>query len=179
MNKGKLEHYAEVIAIHADAPWVTPLFFVLFFIDAFLMVLPADTLLGATVSIRPKHVKKWTVAACLGSSVGLGLAIILALTVLHEYFVRTTLEGGFYHKVQEIIAHAQDYGYLELSIGVFTIVPSILAGLAGVLVGLNPWVVWVLVVTAKLLKILLTLWLLYTGSTFLKKWVRLYLKTSV
>lgn len=179
MKREKLENYAETLARHADAPWITPFFLFLFFIDSFLMVLPADSLLGATVAIRPKHVKKWAFFSCLGSALGLALAIFLAETVLHDYFFRLMAEGGFYHRVQEIIEHAQNYGYLELAIGVFTIVPSLIAGLAGVVVGLNPWIVFLLISSAKILKILLTLWLLYTGSHYLKKIVKIYVKTSV
>jgi len=179
VKKEKLEHYADELARHADAPWVTPLFFALFVLDAFVMVIPADTLLGATVSMRKKHLKKWLIVALAGSAIGLAIAMLLAQTVFHDYFIKLTSEGGAYHKVQDVINHAKNYGYIELSIGVFTVVPSIIAGLAGVIVGLNPWVVWVIIVAAKWLKIVLTLWLLYTGSNVVKKWIRLYLKTSV
>ncbi len=179
MKQEKLYHYAEVLARHADAPWLPLFFLILFFVDSFLMVLPADSLLGATVAIRPIHVKKWTFFACCGSILGLGVAVILGNYVLHDYMMELVAREGFYHKVAEILEHAQNYGYLELCIGVFTIVPSIIGALAGAVVGLNPWVVFVLVVTAKLIKILLTLWLLYTGSHYLKKFVKFYLKTSV
>lgn len=143
------------------------------------MFLPADTLLGMTVSIRPRHAKKWTIFSCVGAALGLALAMFLAETILHEFFLSLIRGDGIYHKVQEIIDHAQNYGYIELAIGVFTIVPSLIAGLAGVVMGLNPFAVYGIITSAKLLKILLTLWLLYTGSGYLKKLVKLYLKTSV
>jgi len=179
MNKDKLFAYARKIVDHADAHWVAPFFLVLFFLDAFLMVIPADSLLGATASLHPKHLKKWTICACLGASLGLGLAVLLGNTVLHNYLMNAISEGGFYHKVGDILQHVQNYGYVELSIGVFTVVPSVVGAIAGAVIGLNPYWVFLIVLSAKLLKILLTLWLLYTGSALVRKIIKIYLKTSV
>jgi len=179
MKKEKLLHYARKIVQHADAAWVGPFFFFFFFADALVMVLPADSLLGATASMHPKHLKKWAVLSCLGAASGLALAVLLGNTVLHNYLHALISEGGYYHRVGDILTHAQNYGYLELTIGVFTFLPCVIGAIAGAVVGLNPFWVFLIVLAAKLLKILLTLWLLYAGSGLLKRIVRWYLKTSV
>src|SRR5262245_53765945 len=112
MKKEKIAYYAYKIAAHADAPWVTPVFFLLFFLDSFLVFIPCDSLLGATVAIRPRHVKKWCFAAILGVVVGLGLVVVAAFTFLHGYLYTLTQDGGMYAQVGDIMTHAQEYGYV-------------------------------------------------------------------
>jgi membrane protein YqaA with SNARE-associated domain len=78
-----------------------------------------------------------------------------------------------------VVEHAQNYGYVELTIGVFTLLPSLFGVLIGVVVGLNPWAVWALALAGKVVKILATVWIIFSGSQVLKKYIRLWLKTSV
>ena len=179
MKQEKLNRYALALATHAEAAWVTFFFFVLFLLDSILMFLPADSLLGATIILYPKRARRWLTVACLGSITGLAGAVILANTVLNDYLQKLVASDGVYHQVRDIIEHAQHYGYWELAAGVFTFVPSVIGAMAGTIVKLNPWLIFLIVTAAKLLKIFLTVWLLHAGGGALKRIIRVYLKTSV
>ena len=179
MKREKLRHYANVISTHAEAHWVTPLFFFLFFIDSVILFLPMDTLLAATISLKPHHRRKWVLASIFGFALGLGLVAILVNTELHPYLFQLFKKWGYFKDVMRIVEHAQNYGYIELAIGVFTFLPSIFGVLIGVIVGLNPWAVWSLALAGKVVKILATVWIIFSGSKVLKKYISLWLKTSV
>lgn len=176
MKKEKIAYYAYKIAAHADAPWVTPVFFLLFFLDSFLVFIPCDSLLGATVAIRPRHVKKWCIAAVFGVIVGLGLVVVASFTFLHGYLYTLTQGEGMYAQVGEILAHAQEYGYVELTIGVFTFIPCVIGAIAAAMMGMNPWAVYGIVVAAKILRIILAVWILHSGGSLLKRAAKVYLK---
>ncbi|HEX5033909.1 MAG TPA: hypothetical protein VFW62_05460 [bacterium] len=176
MKKEKIAYYAQKIASHADAHWVTPVFFLLFLLDSFVVFIPCDSLLGATVAIRPRHVKKWCFAAGLGVVVGLGLVVIAAFTFLHGYLYTWTQTDGFYSQVGDILAHAQEYGYVELTLGVFTVIPCVIGAIAAAMIGMNPWAVYGIVVAAKLLRIILAVWILHSGGSLLKRAAKVYLK---
>lgn len=176
MKKEKIAYYAEKIATHADAPWVTPVFFLLFFLDSFLVFIPCDSLLGTTVAMRPRHVKKWCFAAALGVVVGLGLVVVAAFTFLHGYLYTLTQADGMYAQVGDILAHAQEYGYVELTIGVFTVIPCVIGAIAAAMMGMNPWAVYGIVVAAKLLRIILAVWIIHHGGSLLKRAAKVYLK---
>jgi membrane protein YqaA with SNARE-associated domain len=179
VKKEKLTHYAQTIASHADAHWVTPFFFFFFLFDSFLMILPADSLLSATIALRPRHVKKWLFFSILGAIVGFGLLVWFTDGILHEYFLRLIREKEAYHQARVILEHAENYGLVELTVGVLTVLPCMIGAVAGVLVGLNPWAVFGIVVAAKIVRILLTVVVVYTGKTYLKKIINFYLKTSI
>lgn len=179
MKKEKLRHYANVIASHADAPWVTPLFFFLFFIDSFLLLLPVDSLMAATLTMRPKHMKRWLFVSIVGFGLGLGVVAIIVNSQLQPYLFELFEKWGYFHHVEKVLSHAETYGYLELALGVFTIVPSLFGVLAGVVVNLNPWAVWAIAWVGKIIKILLTVWVIFSTSKAVKKVLKVYLKTSV
>lgn len=180
MKKEKLTHYAKVLAGHAEAVWVSPVFFLIFFVDSFIMVIPADSLLLATVALNPRHMKKWFFWSILGAAAGFAVLIFLGHTIFHDYLLHSVEETGFYSEVGKYLhRHAQDYGLMELTIGVFTLVPCMVAALAGVVVGLNPWAILGIVVGAKIFRLVLTLWFVHTSRPFLKKLVNFYQKTSV
>lgn len=179
MNKEKLQHYANVLASHAGSYWVTPIFFLLFFIDSIILIIPVDSLLAATISLRPQGLKKWLIASVIGFASGLGLVAILVNTQLQPWFLNLFESWGYLDRVYDIINQAQDYGYWALTLGVFTLLPSLFGVLIGVLVHLNPWAVWAIALAGKLFKLFLTVWLIFSGSLALRKWLRLYLKTSL
>jgi len=179
MKKEKLRHYANVIASNADAHWVTPFFFIIFFLDSLLLVIPVDSLLGASMSLRPRHIKKWLLASTLGFALGLGILALVANSHLQPWAFKWFEELGYFHHVEKVLEQAENYGYLSLTIGVFTILPSLFGVIIGVLVGLNPWVVWALSLGGKIVKLILTVWLIFSGSQVFKKILKIYLKTSV
>jgi Predicted membrane protein len=180
MKKDKLSHYAEVLARHAEAHWVSPVFFAIFFLDSFVMVIPADSLLSATVALNPRPVKKWYAFSMLGALAGFALLIFLGHTIFHEYLMSSIQETGFYSEVGRYLEkHASEYGLMEVALGVFTIVPCMIAALAGVAVGLNPWALLAIVVSAKAFRLALTIWFVHTSRPFLQKLVRFYQKTNV
>lgn len=176
MKKDKIAYYANKIAAHADAHWVTPVFFILFFLDSFLVFIPCDSLLGATVAIRPRHVKKWCLAAILGVIVGLALVVLAAYTFLHGSLESWTQSGGIYSQVGDILTHAKEYGYVELTIGVFTFIPCVIGAIAAAMIGMNPWAVLGIVVAAKVTRIILAVWILHSGGSLLKRAAKVYLK---
>ena len=179
MKREKLRHYANVLSSHADAHWVTPLFFGLFFIDAVILVIPVDTLLGATVALKPEHKKKWVLASIIGYATSLALVAILVNSHLQPYLFELFESWGYMEHVRSMVEHAQNYGYIELTIAVFTLIPSLFGVLIGVVLGLNPFAVWAISLSGKITKILVTVWLVFTSSQYLKKWLRVWLKTSV
>jgi|SRR5215831_3133993 len=176
MKKERLLQYARALAAHAEAPWVTPVFFFTFFLDSFLVFIPIDSLLGATVALRPRNAKKWVLAGIGGVTLGLGLGVVAANTFLHPHLLDLVHRIRIYPQVDEILRHAQAYGYFELTLGVFTVVPCIVGAIIGALLGLNPWAVLGIVVAAKVFRILLTVWLIHSGGTLLRKIVKFYLK---
>src|SRR5689334_10413471 len=125
MKKDKLIHYARLVISHADAPWVTSFFFFIFFVDTFLIFLPCDTFLGTTVALRPERLKKWLFASVSGVVVGLGLVVLLSNTYLNGVLHDWINSGKMYGQVTDILRHAQNYGFFELTIGVFTVVPCV------------------------------------------------------
>jgi membrane protein YqaA with SNARE-associated domain len=179
MKKEKLRHYATVIAGHADSAWVTPVFFLMFFIDSLVLVLPVDSLMATTMTLRPQHVKKWLVASISGFALGLGILAAIANSKLQPLLFELMERWGYLNHAMDAVKHAQNYGYWELVFGVFTFVPSLFGVLAGVLVGLNPWAVWAISLGGKVVKILLTVKVIFSTSDLAKKILRFYLKTSV
>ncbi len=179
MNKEKLRHYATVLGSHANSPWVTVFFFFVFFIDSLVLIIPVDSLLGATVSVAPRHAKKWLIASLLGFGSGLGLAAFLVNSQLSPWLMPWMEKLGYMETIRGFLEDAARYGYLSLTIGVFTVLPSLFGVLIGVIVGLNPWAVWAISFAGKILKVVLTVGLIFSGSQFLKKIFRWYLKTSV
>lgn len=178
MKKDRIVRYAQRIAEHADARWVTPVFFILFFVDSFLVFIPCDSLLGTTVAIRPRHVVKWLTASVLGIVAGLGLIVLASNTFLHGY-LDTIVNNSMYSQVHDIVSHAQQWGYLELTVSVFTVVPCVIGAIAAAMIGMNPWAVFGIVVAAKLLRVFLAVWIIHSGGTLLKRMVRVYLKIPV
>lgn len=176
MKKEKLRHYANVISTHAESHWVAPLFFLLFFLDSMILFIPVDTLLAATISMKPHHRRKWVFAAILGFAMGLGTVAILVNTHLQPMVFNLVKRAGYFQHVMEIVEHAQNYGYIELTIGVFTFLPSLFGVLIGVIVGLNAWAVWALALAGKVVKILATVWLIFSGTQIFSKYIRLWLK---
>jgi membrane protein YqaA with SNARE-associated domain len=179
VKREKLRHYANVLSSHADAHWVTPLFFLLFFVDAVILVIPVDTLLAATVSLKPQQKKKWVISSILGYSTSLALVAILVNSHLQPYLFEMFNRWGYLNHVRDLVEHAQSYGYFELTVAVFTLVPALFGVLIGVLLGLNPWAAWAISLAGKIAKILVTVWLIFSSSQYLKKWLRIWLKTSV
>ncbi len=180
MKKEKLQSYAQRIAEHADAFWVGPVFFLIFLVDAFIMVIPADSLFSTTYVLRPQHLKKWYLWSIVGAAAGFGLLILLGHTVLHPFLMESIQTTGFYSEVGKYLQrHAYDYGLIELTIAVFTIVPLTIASVAGVAVGLDPWAIFGIVMAAKIFRLALTVWVVHTGRGFLKKIVSIYVKTNI
>jgi membrane protein YqaA with SNARE-associated domain len=142
-------------------------------------LIPIDALLAASISLKPQHRVKWVLWGVLGFSLGLGAVALLVNTHLQPYVFDFFNRRGYIDYLKEIVEHAQNYGYIELTIGVFTVLPSLFGVLIGVIVGLNPWIVWLLCMAGKVLKILVTVWLIFSGSQALKKYLRLWLKTSI
>lgn len=179
MKREKIVHYAQKIAAHADAKWVAPVFFLLFFLDSFVVFIPCDSLLGTTVAIRPRHLVKWSLAAVLGLMVGLGLVVLASYTFLHGYLNDIVHHYSMYAKVNDIVQHAQEYGYFELTVSVFTVVPCVIGAIAASMIGMNPWAVYGIVVAAKLLRLFLAIWIIHSGGALLKRVVKAYLKIPV
>lgn len=179
MKKERIARYAQRIAEHADAKWVAPVFFLLFFLDSLFVFIPCDSLLGTTVAIRPRHVVKWLTASVLGVVAGLGLVVLASYTFLHGYLDTLVNNSSLYSGVNDIVQHAQAYGYLELTISVFTFVPCVIGAIAAAMIGMNPWAVYGIVVAAKLLRVFLAVWIIHSGGTLLKRIVRVYLKIPV
>lgn len=178
-KKERLRHYANLIASHAEASWVGPFFGILFFFDSMVLVLPSDSLLSAVIAINSKHVKKWLVYATIGFALGLALTTFLAVTHLQPLFVQWMERLGYGESFHKFIGEIREHGYWGLTVGVFTIVPCLFAVLAGAIVGLKAWAVWLISLGGKYLKLYLTVWLVLSSSNALKKWVKAYLKTSV
>jgi len=179
MKKEKITQYAQKIAAHADSKWVTPVFFFLFFLDSFVVFIPCDSLLGTTVAIRPRHLVKWLVASVLGILLGLGLVVVASYTFLHGYLDVMVHHFSIYSKVNDIVQHAKEYGYFELTVSVFSVVPCVVGAIAASLIGMNPWAVYGIVVAAKLLRLFLAVWIIHSGGALLKRVVRAYLKIPV
>jgi hypothetical protein len=55
----------------------------------------------------------------------------------------------------------------------------LLGVIIGVIVKLNPYAVWGISLAGKLIKIFLTVWLIFSSSHAIKRVLRAYLKTSV
>lgn len=179
MKREKLRHYANLLSIHAEAPWISVFWFVVFLLDSIVIVLPVDTLLAATLALKPERRVQWMSAALGGFGLGLAIVAVLVNSQLQPWFFEQINHWGYVAHVEDIVSHAQDYGYLELFLGVYTIVPSLFGVLAGVLVHLNPWIVWGIVFSGKILKLVLTVWVVFGGKKTVKRWIQLYLKTSV
>ena len=178
MKKDRITEYARKIAAHADAPWVAPVFFLLFFLDSLIVFIPCDSLLGTTVAIRPRHVVKWLTASVLGVVVGLGVVVLASYTFLHGY-LDVLVQKSLYSQVNDILQHAQEWGYLELTLSVFTVVPCVIGTIAAAMIGMNPWAVYGIVVAAKLLRVFLAVWIIHSGGTLVKRLVRWHLKIPV
>src|SRR5262245_43818214 len=99
MKKKKLSHYAQALARHAEGHWVGSVFFLIFLVDSFVMVIPADSLLSATVALNPRPVKKWYLFSVLGSVVGFALLIFLSHTIFREHLLRSIQGTGYYSRV--------------------------------------------------------------------------------
>ncbi len=180
MKKEKLQSYARRIAVHADAFWVGPVFFLIFLVDSFVVFIPADSLFSTTFVLRPRHLKKWFIWSILGAACGFGLLIYLAHTVLHPFLMESIQGTGFYSQVGKYLEkHAYHYGLIELTVAVFTIVPLMVASLAGVVVGLNPWAIFGIVMAAKMVRLALTVWVVHAGKSAWKKIVSIYVKTNI
>jgi len=179
MNKERIRHYSHVISAHADSAYATLLFSSTFFLDALIVVLPIDSIMSATLTLKPQHARKWVLSAMLGFSLGLGLVALMANSHLEPYLLSWIAKLGYSARLEEVLSHAQTHGYWELTLGSFTILPPIFGVLMGVSVGLNPWAVLFICVAGKMTKLVLMVWLAISSSPKIKKFLQVYLKTSV
>lgn len=179
MKKERLRHYASLMAAGSESPWVTFMLFWVFFVDAIIMVIPTDPLLGAALGLNHRHYKKWIIASVLGFLLGLGFAAWVLNSHFQPWAFSILDHYGYLDKVQTWMAGRETVGYWTLTFGVLTFFPCFLTLVAGNLVGLNPIAIWAIAGGAKLLKLGITILVIFTGSKKLKKWLGLYAKTSV
>ena len=64
----------------------------------------------------------------------------------------------------------------DVTLGVFTVIPCVIGAIAAAMIGMNPWAVYGIVVAAKLLRIILAVWILHSGGSLLKRAAKVYLK---
>ena len=167
----KVIHLAHRISYYAHMPWVMAYFFFSFFFDSFIMFIPADGLLAVAVLFAPDKKRVWFLIAVFGSLLGFLVTYILTLSSLQYWLIDLIVEydsGGFF---RDITTQAVKYGYLNLSLAVFTVVPPIICLLAGIVIGLNPLAVFAIVFVSKVFRIALMIFLvrkLWAGVIFVK-----------
>jgi len=153
----KVIHLAHRISYYAHKPWVMAYFFFSFFLDSFVMFIPAEGLLAVAVLFAPDKKRVWFLFAVLGSLLGFFITYILTVSSLQHWLIDLIVEydsGGFFY---DITTHAAKYGYLNLSLAVFTVVPPIICLLAGIVIGLNPLIVFAIVFASKVFRIVLVI----------------------
>jgi hypothetical protein len=93
------------------------------------------------------------VGAILGD---LGL-VLLTQTTFQPVLVDFIREHDFTNTFQDMISQAKGYGWVNLIIGCLTIVPQNVCLVGGILIGLNPFVVFTVVALIKWLRILVVI----------------------
>lgn len=179
MKKERLRHYANILASRADRPWIGPFFALLFFLDAIFSVFPSDSLLAAVVVIQPKHVKSWTLYASIGFALGLGLLTLLANSHLQPLFYQWLENWGYGENISSTLQEISLHGYGGLTLGAFTFVPCPISILAGIMVGLNPRIVFLITALGKYTKFFLMIWVALSGSNRMRKFAKKYLKAPI
>lgn len=128
-------------------------FLLLVFLDSFLIFLPGEGLVALTLLFVPDKKWEWFTACCVGHILGFALFSILSQTTIQPALVEMIIQYDYSHNFQKIMHHAAQYGYLDISIGAFTFVPAIICLIGGIAVGLNVWMVFLVVSLVKIVRI--------------------------
>lgn len=143
---------------HLDG--VTLFFFVFYFLDSFLIFLPADGLLSLTLLWATHRMRPWVLAAVAGSMSGYLLFYVLSLTSFQPLLFDLLREHQFLEVYQDVIKITREYGYVGLISGVLTFVPPVIALVAGVSLHLQPFLIFVIVSLGKTVRIFVMIYLM-------------------
>lgn len=148
---------AHWISRRADAPWAPIFFALMYFCDSFLMFLPADSLMSVTLLIVPRKTRTWILAAMAGTMAGFLIFYLLSLSSFKIWAFEFVRVNGLMPAFATITANATQYGYAKLAIGVLTAVPPIACLVGGIVVGLDPFTVFLIASLGKFVRIILML----------------------
>lgn len=132
-------------------------FLIIFLTDAIIMVVPADTLLAITLLLVPQKKREWFLAGFVGAILGYVALAILTQTTFQPVLVDFIRAHDFTNTFQDMMGQAHRYGYVNLIIGCLTIVPQNVCLVGGILIGLNPLLVFVVVAVIKWVRILVVI----------------------
>jgi len=158
----RLVAWSQKLAIYAAKPWTPIFFFLIFFFDSFLVVIPSDPLLGLTASLVPGKRRAWLLASIGGVMAGLLLFMFLSLSSFQPIainFLESYDLGNSFHNIH---THAHTFGYIELAAGVFTILPAIFGLVGGIVIGMDPAAVFFITALARVFR-LVSIMLVFRG----------------
>ncbi|MBF0107156.1 MAG: hypothetical protein HQM16_17740 [Deltaproteobacteria bacterium] len=155
----RIYNLAKKITHYAHMPWVTPFFLIIFFLDSFLMFIPADSLLAVSVLFAKDKKKKWYLTAMTGAFLGFLLFLYLTESQFRSITVAFIQDHDPHDLFGHITSHASKYGYFDLSLAVFTVVPSVFCLVGGIIINLNPSIVFAIVCASKAFRVWLVMYL--------------------
>lgn len=149
----KVIRYAMKIARYAHMPWVTLFFFLAFLLDSFLMFIPADGLLSVTVLFAPDKKRTWYLASLAGSLLGYVIFYFLTISSFQHLVLDFVTRMDYAQVFNEIVSRARHFGLLYLAVAVFVMIPPVFGMVAGIVIGLNPWSVFIMLCVLKAVRI--------------------------
>jgi hypothetical protein len=156
----KVMQVAHRLSDYAHQDWVIFFFLILYFLDSFLVFLPAEALLSLTLLLAPEKTRPWSIAAIAGAVFGFAIFYFLSLSSFEPYVIKLIHENDWSHQFDRIVNAANHTGYLNLALAVWTVVPPIACLVGGILVGLNPFLVFMIVLSAKVFRIFFMIYLM-------------------
>lgn len=150
----KLLYYATRLSAYAHRDWVVGFFFLLYFFDSFLIFLPAESFLALTLLFVPDRKRVWVLAAITGALSGFILFYLLSLSSFQPKLIEFIESKSLAESFALVVNYGTRYGYPSLVALVFIAVPPLVGLVAGILIGLNPLIVFVIVFLAKIFRIL-------------------------
>lgn len=150
--------WALKIAKVSHMPWVLWALIATFFIDAFVVVIPIDGIMAAALIYAPDRKRTWYLAGLVGSFLGYLLFYFLLLSTFQNEVIQY-LVGIDAEAYRSVIAHANDYGYWYVAWGLLTVVPPVICLGAGLVSGLQPFLVFLMLCVAKVFRLWLVIFL--------------------
>lgn len=155
----KLIERAQRLTSMMHHAWLSLFFFLLFFAESFVMVIPADTLISVTANLVPGKKKQWFFFSMLGYLVGFAIIVLLITTSFKHEVINLFKNYGFMDHIDLLRQRFKHYGYAGLGMAILVGVPPILCMTACLLVKLNPWVVFFVTLAAKIVRVWLLIFL--------------------
>lgn len=156
----KLLYYATKLSAYAHRDWVVGFFFLLYFFDSFLIFLPAESFLALTLLFVPDRKRVWVLAALAGALCGFLIFYLLSLSSFQPKLVEFIEDESLMASFEMVVDYGTRYGYPSLVVLVFVAVPPLVGLVAGILIGLNPLIVFVIVILAKIFRIFAMIYLM-------------------